>query len=576
MVIIVSKSKNSATYYVQKSFRNREGKVSTKIVERLGSYDDLIARFGPDDPLALAKEYAKELTAKEKASREKVSVSYNPTAQLPRGEQRRYNGGYLFLQKCYYELGLDKICKKISAHHHFDYDLNDILSKLLYSRILYPSSKLGTYELSENFLEGRKFELHQIYRALEVLSKESDFIQKEVFRNSSKATSRKTGVIYYDCTNFFFESEQAEGLKQYGMSKERRANPIVQLGLFMDAEGLPLSFCINPGNTNEQVTMRPLEQKLSEDFGLSRLVVCTDAGLSSAENRKYNNVGGRSFITVQSLKNQKKHIEGWLLEREGWSCMGAEGIFSLDDIDEDRDRDKMFYRERWFNEDGLEQRMIVTYSVKYKQFQLRRRGAQIERAANAASRGASCLDAHRDTDYKRFLRQENCTPEGEVATFRSVSIDEDKIASEERYDGLYAVCTNLEDDVREIVKINSWRWQIEDCFRIMKSEFKARPVFLKRDDRIRAHFLTFFLALLIFKYLDKKLCSVVSTPRLIDTLQGMDFVAVKGHGYVPAYTRTQVTDFLHSEAGFNTDREIISTQAMHKIISQSKMGRPSK
>lgn len=572
MTINITRSSTAITLYLKKSFRTREGKITSKIVEKLGSVDELQKKLGPNvDVMQWAKDYARERTKAEKEGRKKIIVEYDPNKQITMDKDNTFNVGYLFLQKCYYELGLDKICKAISDRHSFEYNLNEILSRLIYCRILDPASKLSTFEQCKKFIEPCKFDIHQIYRALEVLCEESDYIQKEVFKNSLKVTNRNTGVIYYDCTNFFFEIEDAEGLKQYGFSKENRPNPIVQMGLFMDADGMPLSFCINPGNTNEQITMRPLEQKLQEDFGLSKIVVCTDAGLSSTENRKYNSVGNRAFITTQSIKKQKSFIDEWILGRDGWRCGNSDTIYSLDDIDETRDCNKIFYKERWINENGLEQRMIVTYSVKYKKYQQGRRYEQIDRALHSIdSKGVKCLESGRSTDYKRLIKQDRYTNEGELATISSVYIDNDKVDNEAKYDGLYAVCTNLEDDVMSIIEINKWRWQIEDCFRIMKSEFKARPVFLKRDDRIKAHFLTCFLALLLYKYLDKKLNSTVTITRLVETLNEMNLSLKDGFGYTTAYTRTQETDILHNFIGFHTDMEITTKQTMKKYIRQTR------
>ncbi|MEG1485633.1 MAG: hypothetical protein RSC28_09775, partial [Bacteroidales bacterium] len=303
-----------------------------------------------------------------------VVVNLSPTLLLNKDTQNSYNGGFLFLQKIYYDLGLHTICKSISEKHNFKYDLNSILSRLLYSRIMYPASKLATCDISKKYIEQPNFDLHQIYRALSVLAEESDNIQASVYRNSQKNIERRTGVVYYDCTNYFFETEEAEGLKQYGVSKEHRPSPIVQMGLFMDADGIPLAFDINPGNTNEQTTLRPLQKKLNDNFDLSKMIVCTDAGLSSLENRKYNNVGARSYITTQSVKMLKGHIKDWALSSGGWSVLGNDKTFNIDELDENIDySNTTFYKERWINENGLEQRIIVTFSLKYLNFTRRKR-----------------------------------------------------------------------------------------------------------------------------------------------------------------------------------------------------------
>lgn len=404
MRLQISKSKNATSYYVIKSYREN-GHNTSKVIEKLGTREQIMARTGCDDPEAWARAYIEELNKKEKAEQKEVLLHLEPSARIRSGEQKSFNGGYLFLQKIYHELGLHNICREISRRHSFEYNLNSILSRLLYGRILFPSSKLSTFQQSQKLLEQPDFELHDVYRALSVIAQESDFIQSELYKNSLKISKRKTGVIFYDCTNFFFETEQAgDGtLPQYGVSKEHRPNPIVQMGLFMDADGIPLAFCINPGNTNENITMAPLEKKLFSDFHLSKFVVCTDAGLASKETHMFND--------LQAIK---------------------------------------------------------------------------------------------------------------------------------------------------------------ECFRIMKSEFLARPVYLSRDDRIKAHFTTCFLSLILYRYLEKKLKDQFSCNEIIDCLRDMNFLRIRGTGYIPCYTRTKLTDTLHKVFGFETDHEVITSNQMKKIYKISK------
>lgn len=281
-----------------------------------------------------------ELSAAEKGSRKEVLVRLSPSLLLKTDEQRCFNGGYLFLQKAYHELGLARICRTICKSHKHEYNLNEILSRLLYTRVLYPGPKLSSLEDSKRFIEQPCTELHQI-RALSLLAKESDAIQAAVYKNSLKLGRRNTQVLYYDCTNYFFESEEEGGLKQYGYSKENRPNPIVQMGMFMDMDGMPLAFCINPGNTNEQVTLKPLEQKLNDNFGISKLVVCIDCGLSSYDNRKNNDVGERAFITVQSLKKLKRYLQRWSLESTGWHIAGSDKEYDLSEANPEKHHDTL-------------------------------------------------------------------------------------------------------------------------------------------------------------------------------------------------------------------------------------------
>jgi len=569
MRLSVSKSKNSTSLYVIKS-TYENGVHSSKIVEKLGTVAELSEKLNGEDPIKWAKEYIKELNKKEKEEKREVLVKYSPAKIIDKDEQRSFNGGYLFLQKIYHELGLHKICNEVSKKYKFDFDLNSILSRLIYSRVIFPASKLATYELSKRFIEQPNYDLHQIYRALEVIAKETDFIQASLYNNSLKISKRNTGVLYYDCTNYFFEIEQENGIKQYGPSKEHRPNPIVQMGLFMDGDGIPLAFSINKGNTNEQLTLKPLEKKILSDFELSKFVVCTDAGLASLGNRKFNNKDERAFITTQSIKKLKEHLKKWALDPSGWQLSNDLKTYDISKFDSEKDKDKIFYKERWIKEDGLEQKLIVTYSIKYRDYQRKIRNSQIERAQMTIDTNPTKMKKYNQNDYKRFIEKTNLTPDGELAKKEIYAINSELISKEEAFDGFYAVCTNLEDDASEIIKVNHRRWEIEECFRIMKSEFKARPVYLSNDDRIQAHFTTCFISLIIYRLLEKKLEEKFTCNEIISGLKDMNFYEIKGEGYIPTYTRTDFTDALHEKFGFRTDYQIVNTVHIKKIFKSTK------
>jgi len=571
---MVSKSKNAQSLYAIKSvFEN--GKRSTKIVEKLGTFADLQKIH--DDPILWAEQYIEELTQKEKSDLREVIIKRTQSKRIGKNEQHSFNGGYLFLQQLYHELKLNNICNDISNRYKFTFDLDSVLSRLIYGRIIFPSSKRNTFQLSQVFLEPPSFDIQHIYRALEVISAESDFIQAELYKNSLSISKRNDKILYYDCTNYFFEIEQAEGLKQYGPSKEHRPNPIIEMGLFMDGDGIPLAFNIHSGNTNEQSTLRPLEETIMKDFNLSKFVVCTDAGLSSTDNRKFNNKGERAFITTQSIKKLKKHLKQWALAESGWLLSGDNSgqKYNLTTIEESNEiKEKYqagtFYKERWIKEDGLEQKLIVTFSLKYRDYQRSIRSSQIGRAKKLIESRPRDVKKHNQNDYKRLIKTTGVTPDGEVADKTLCELDENVIALEQMYDGFYAVCTNLEDDATEIAKINHKRWEIEECFRIMKTDFKARPVYLKRDDRIKAHFTTCFIALTLYRYLEKKVNGKFTTSEIMKGLRDMNFYEVPGEGYIPTYIRTDFTDALHEAFGFHTDYQIVSTKQMKKIFKDTK------
>ena len=569
MRLQISKSKNASSLYVTKSIYVN-GVSTSKVVEKLGTYDELKEKLNGEDPIEWAKAYVAELTRKEKEEKREVLVRYSPAKQIEKDEQKSFNGGYLFLQQIYHQLGLSKISKVISDKYKFTYNLDSVLSRLVYSRIIFPASKLATCEQSKLFMEQPEFELQHVYRSLEVLAKESDYIQSELYKNSLKICDRNKGILYYDCTNYFFETEQEDGLRQYGVSKEHRPNPIVQMGLFMDGDGFPLAFCINKGNTNEQVTLKPLEKKIISDFGLSRFVVCTDAGLASVANRKFNDIQDRAFITTQSIKKLKASLREWALDPTGWKMSGSDVLYDLTELNEDSNLDLTFYKERWIKEKDLEQKLIVTFSTKYQKYQQSIRNRQVERAQKVIDTNPGKLKKCNSNDYKRFISKSHCTENGEVAENESYSIDTDLIAGEAAYDGFYAVCTNLDDDASAIIKVNQRRWEIEESFRIMKSEFKARPVYLQRDDRIEAHFTTCFISLMIYRILEKKLGEKYTCHDIVTGLRDMNFFEITGEGYLPTYTRTDLTDDLHDAFGFRTDYQIVNTKQMKKIFKDTK------
>ena len=585
---LVAKQSGRFTYlYAIKGYRTDDGKSTTKVVKKFGTVEELRDKLNGADPVEWAREQVAAMTAEDQEANKTVMIECDPKVMLKKGERRCYNGGYLFLQKIYYELGLDYICKKIEKKHRNKYDLNEVLSMLLYTRILYPGSKKSSFVDAQQFLERPEVNLHQVYRGLSLLASEFDNIQADVYKRSLKLGKRDTGVIYYDLTNYFFEWEEEGGLVQFGHSKEGRPLPVVQMGLFMDHNGFPLAMCIDPGNKAECTTLKPMEDKLRDKFGLSKLVICTDGGLSTYENRKRNDIGERAFVTVQSLKKLEDPLKEWSLEKAGWKRVlfdreGAghlsEEEYDLTEVDPEACYDWLFCRDRGVilgkKDQRLEQRMIVTFSFKYQAYLRSVRERQVARAQAILDKGdTTALNKKSPNDAKRYIAVDHVTDDGELAVKHIPGINADMIAQEERYDGFYAICTDLDDPAPDIIKLNSGRWIIENAFRIMKTDFRARPVYLKRDERIKAHFLTCFLSLLLYKYLGKKVNRSgrhFTTDEIVDTLRGMDFLSVGGEGYLPTYIKTDLTNHLHGSAGFRTDYQIVTKQKMRSIIVQTK------
>ena len=572
MRLNIVKSKNAEQLYIIKSYRKSDGKTTSRIFKKLGTMASLLPEHDHDREkvIAWAKEQARICTEEEKNGALSLSVDFSEKKQLDSGRQVLFNGGYLFLQKIYHALGLPAICQDIMSRHRFQYNLDEILRNLLYARILSPSSKRSSFEYMKSFLEQPECDLHQIYRALDVLYQESDSIQAALYENSQSLQSRNTSILYYDCTNFFFEIEEERDSCKYGRSKEHRPNPIIQMGLFLDGEGIPLAFTMFEGNKNEQPTLIPLERRIIRDFQLSHFIVCTDAGLASNQNRQFNTLQNRSYVVTQPLKTMKAHLQEWALEPTGWKLEeNKKTTYDLSTIDEEAYKDRIFFKERWINENGLEQRLIVSYSIKYKRYQQTIRERQVERAEKIV-RNEKRGKRRNPNDPERFVETIQLTIDGVIAEQTVKKIDTKRIEHEEAFDGFYAVCTTLEDEVSTILTINRRRWEIEESFRIMKSEFRARPVHLQRDERIKAHFLTCFIALMMYRILEKQLEEQFSVQEIVSTLRSMNLHEIGENGYLPTFTRTELTDALHQNAGFWLDRELISKKSMKKIIKASR------
>lgn len=574
MRLKITKTNSNTNYYIIKDFKIN-GKRTTKIIEKLGTEKDIKLKFKTDDVKSFLNDYISKLNKEESKTKSTLIKFYDENKILDLDLENSFNVGYLFLQDIYYSLEINKICETIKSKYQFHYNLNNILSNLVYSRIIYPSSKLKTLDLSKKFVEQPNFTYNDLLRSLEIISKENDFIQTKLYQNSLKYSKRNDKILFYDCTNYYFEIEEDDEFRKYGKSKENRPNPIVGMGLFIDGDGIPLAFDIFPGNQNEQPTLKPLEKKIINDFDNSKFVVCTDAGLASIANRKFNNINGRKFITTQSIKKLKQFLKDYALDlTSGWQLPGINKTFNISALRNDEELikkyyDKVFYKERWIKEDGIEQRLIITFSPKYQEYQKHIREKQIQRAQNIIDKNPKKIKSNNNNDPKRFIANISTTSDGEVALNTNYYLNHDKINEEAILDGLYAVCTNLEDDVIDIITINKKRWEIEESFRIMKTEFKARPVYLSREDRIKAHFTTCFLALVIYRYLEKTLKEKYTVSQIVDTLRNMACTK-KDNDLIPTYKRTTLTDSLHETFDFRTDYEILTEKNVKKIIKQTK------
>ena len=572
MRVTTSKSKNAESFYISKGYVNDKGVSTSVIIRKLGTLKDLLPEHGPtrDDVMVWAKEQARIETLKYKREKEEkqIKLTFHADRPLDYDKQVFYRGGYLFLQSIYYQLQINKICRKLKQKHKFKYDINAILSDMIYARILEPRSKRSSYKAASEFLEKPSYKLHDVYRALDVLGAECDLIQAELYKNSHFLGARNDKVLYYDCSNYYFEIEQEDGNKKYGKSKEHRPNPIIQMGLFMDGDGIPLAFSTFAGNANEQTSLKPLEKKILGEFGCQKFIYCSDADLDSESIREYNHMGERAYIVTQSIKRLKKEEKEWALDPQGFKKVSDDTPVDITKLDSS---DKgLYYKDEPYTTKKLHQRLIITYSPKYAAYQRTIRDKQVERAQKMLDSGNTKKNRKNPNDPARFIEKTAVTPEGEAADIK-YSLDENKITEETLYDGLYAVCTDLLDDnVADILKVSEGRWQIEECFRIMKTDFSARPVYLQDENRIQAHFLICFLALTIYRFLEKKMDLKYTCEELLETLKAINFAEIQEQGYIPLYKREAITDDLHEACGFRTDYQFITKSKMRTIQKKSK------
>lgn len=598
MRLTFSRPERPHTLYVQKSFRDKDGKSTSKKIVRLGTEEEIEKKYGCKDGLAWARQYVERLNAEEKLGKETVKAEFSATERIAPGQQVSYDCGDLLLLPLYNALGLPGICEGIVSGTKVRYNLNEILETLVMLRLLYPCSKLSSYGLGHKRMRRMTCAIEDVYRALSLLSSHIDDIQAAVWENSRKFIRRDTRIIFYDCTNYYFEIEdndpvgknpryphRPEGIRRRGKSKEHRPNPIVQMGLLMDADGIPLSFIIFPGNESEQPSLQKIEEMIADKFGLNEFVISTDAGLSSEDNRRYNTSEGREYITVQSLPKLSEKDRKMALDPEGWHIASRDSrlpplnpddpqqdTFDLGQINFETERKTRFYKEIIVNKciEGKKktarpERVIVTYCHDFALY-LRHKRQERLKVSEKIVRNRETRSRQSQNDPRKYVRTVYVTAEGEVAEHVAMSIDGNVIEQEERFDGFYAYGSSLDDDAVDVLRARSFHHEIEHLFRTTKSFLDARPVYLQSSDRIRSHFLICFLAMVIIKILQKQLdMPDLSIDRLIATIRDFKFGYIKGTGYMPLFERNELTDRLQEINGIRVDTQIVRTRTLNAL-----------
>ena len=603
MRLSFSRPQRPHTIYVLKSYRDKYGKSTTKKIETLGSEEEIERKYGCADGLEWAKKYVEKLNEQERLGKEKIKIELSPTEQIAYGEGDKVSGGDLMLLPLYNGLGLPKICESIKAGTRVQYDLNEILEALVVLRILYPCSKKSSFELNKKRIRKTTFELEDVYRALSLLSGHIDQIQAQVWKNSQKIMERNTRVIFYDCTNYYFEIEDNDrdyvdtgtgevviGLRKRGKSKEHRPNPIVQMGLLMDGDGIPLSFIIFPGNESEQPSLKRIEEMVAEKFGLNEFVISTDAGLGSEDNRRYNMTEGREYITVQSLPSLPKKDQDMALDPRGWRVAFRESglppvdgedpqrdVFDLSEIDLKKERHTRFYKEiivdktiKGDKSTTRSERVIVTYSHDFALYLQAKRAERLA-VANRIVKNKQTKSRQSQQDPRNYVETVYVTKDGVRANKVLMSIDRKAIEKEKRFDGFYAYGTSLDDDALDVLRARAFHHEIEHLFRTTKTFLDARPVHLHRQDRIKSHFLICFLAMVILKMLQKQLdMPDLTMDRLINQLRNIEFDHFAGTGFKPLYGRNELIDRLQEVTNIKIDTHIIKQTTMNAYYRMLK------
>ena len=610
MKLYYDKRLKDPTYYIQQGFRNGK-KTTTKNIKRLGKHSELL--LITDNPLEYAKNEVKKMNEEYRSGRSEfiVTMDFNeriPSTDSPCSNSTSLNIGYLYLKDIYAKLNLSDFFKSVSSDRKITYDCNKICQFLTYARILDPASKYGTYDKLDTYYEKPQVEYQHMIRFLDILDRNSDQYLKHLFDNSENIVKRDTSVMYYDCTNYFFETEKPDeeivdevtgemilGPRQFGISKENKTSPIVEMGLIMDRRGIPISMCIHPGNTNEQLTAVPLEKEVIKMTGNKKFIYCADAGLGSYNIRKFNDMGGRAYIVTQSVKKLGQEIKDIVFNDSNYRLLSNDDAITLKEmrtfnkkdannlslyndfaykvIPANTAMDTGLYEEKVYKngrtkkvkaKGTLHQYIIVTFSRKMMEYQRTIRERQLERAKKLLRLKDPEKIKKGPNDIRRFLKNTSSDTANYV-------LDMDKIHEEEKYDGFYAVATNLDDSAKDILAVAQNRYKIEDCFRIMKTNFDARPVFLRKPERIRAHFLICYTALLIYRLMECKLddnLTHVTTSNLIKTLRNMNVVNMDDMYYKSIYSGSQALDALERCFELQLNRKYYRPSDLNKIVKK--------
>lgn len=572
-----------------------------------------------DDPEAYVREEIQKWNEEYRSGRVEYTLSADFNQRVPHTDASASsstwrNIGYFFLQDLMKGLRLKDFFRQKTEGRKITFDCYTISRFLTYARILDPLSKHATWHKLDTYYEQPDFDYQHILRFMDLLEEHYDDYLAWLFKQSNTIVKRDTSILYYDCTNFYFESEQPDediidevtgeilkGMRQYGFCKEHRPNPIVEMGLFMDSRGIPITMCLHPGNTSEQLTAIPLEKEVMKMMPDAKFIYCADAGLGSYNIRKFNSMGGRAFIVTQSIKKMSDILKKAVFNDYDYRRLSTDEpvtINAMKNFDRFDDKNLKLYNDFAYKvveadkvldlglyedvtlKNGrtvkrkakglLKQRIIITFSRKVMEYQRTVRSRQIERAKKLLELRDPEEIKKGSNDVKRFLKRTAKTKSGEDAVVEYI-LDKDKIAEEEKYDGYYAVATNLMDPAKDILAVSNKRYQIEECFRIMKTNFDGRPVNHRLRERIRAHFLICYTALLVYRLLEAQLDDQgthITTENLITTLKNMNVANVHDIEYMALYNGSKALDALVRLTTLPLDRLHYKPKQLNSMIKK--------
>nr|WP_245561181.1 IS1634 family transposase [Desulfoscipio gibsoniae] len=551
-------------------YRNKEGKSKQKTVQKVGYLDELKKEY--DDPVAHFTAVAAAMD-KERQAAKSVTITIDMTGQIDRNNANRKNYGYIIFSEIYHELEIDIFLKNARRHENFIFNTDAIMRLLVYTRLLYPGSKRASVLNKKRFFDNFKFSLDDVYDALTHFDKMSGALQQHLHEIVTAHYGRDTDLVYYDVTNYYFEIDRQDDLRKKGPSKEHRKDPIVQMGLLLDKLGLPISYKLFPGNTHDSQTLMPVLTEVKKKFGVRRIITVADKGLNSGDNIAYSTVLGDGYIYSKSVRGASEDFKQWVLDETGYRQL-TDSYKLKSKLVPDAEINvtvKQIGKKKIKKKETVEQKWIVFYSEKYAARAKHKREEAIAKAVRMIENPAKY---RRTFDYGAAGYIENLKIDKETGeimnTEDTLVLDTRKIEDEEKYDGYYAIVTSELDDADEhIIEMYRGLWRIEESFKVTKSVLGTRPVYLRTNEHINAHFLICFIALLIARIVEMRLGGKYTISKITETLQNVACSHLDQNLWLFDFA-DEVTDECNAVFGTDFGRKAMTLQEIKKNFGKTK------